>query len=358
MSTALIDQIALQEIVGAEAGTIERDDLTAGAAASDLTEATIAALCLSDPTKLIRAAVALDGTVATMLLLSSSLDAETVAALVAKVGATQLITDRDDLGEAGATRSFEDAVSPGNRDKTQKTQWLMTTSGTTGVPKIIPHTLKSLARSVYRFQPSDAPSWGLLYDPTRFAGLQVVLQALIGGGRLIAANTHAPLKDQLAQLTTNGVTFLSATPTLWRRILMTPGHRDLPLKQVTLGGETADQSTLDALKAAFPGARVTHIYASTEAGVGFSVKDGKAGFPASYLDLAPGGTKLKIAEGCLWLRPATGAPPKSAEIEVDGEGYVRSGDMIEQSGDRLLFLGRESGLINVGGVKFYPETVE
>jgi acyl-CoA synthetase (AMP-forming)/AMP-acid ligase II len=32
--------------------------------------------------------------------------------------------------------------------------------------------------------------------------------------------------------------------------------------------------------------------------------------------------------------------------------------MIEERGDRLIFLGRENGLINVGGVKFYPETVE
>ena len=358
MTTALIDQIALQEIIGAEAGALLRDDLTAVSAASDLTEDTTVALCLTDPVELIRAVIALDGTVGTLLLLSSSLDAETIEALVAKVGATTLITDRDGLVAAGSARAFDDAVTRGSREKTKTTQWLMTTSGTTGIPKIIPHTLKSLTRSVYRFQPSDAPSWGLLYDPTRFAGLQVVLQALIGGGRLIATDTHGTLKEQLGQLASNGVTFLSATPTLWRRILMTPGHRELPLKQVTLGGETADQSTLDALKSAFPEARVTHIYASTEAGVGFSVKDGKAGFPASYLDLAPGGTKLKIVEGCLWLRPATGAPQKSAEVEVDDAGYVRSGDMIEEAGDRLLFLGRESGLINVGGVKFYPETVE
>ena len=139
---------------------------------------------------------------------------------------------------------------------------------------------------------------------------------------------------------------------------MVPGHETLPLRQATLGGEIADQATLDALKASFPNARITHIYASTEAGVGFSVNDGKAGFPRSYLQGAPGGAKLKIADGVLWLRPAHAAPSHGAETEVDEEGYVRSGDMILEEGDRLFFLGRENGVINVGGVKIYPETVE
>jgi len=38
------------------------------------------------------------------------------------------------------------------------------------------------------------------------------------------------------------------------------------LRQITLGGEIADQAVLDALARRFPGARITHVYASTEAG--------------------------------------------------------------------------------------------
>jgi len=87
------------------------------------------------------------------------------------------------------------------------------------------------------------------------------------------------------------------------------------------------------------------------------VNDGRAGFPEAYLSAAPGGTRLKLVDGILWLRPATAAAPGS-DVEVDADGYVRSGDMIETRGDRLHFLGRENGVINVGGVKFFPETVE
>ncbi|PYO64427.1 MAG: long-chain fatty acid--CoA ligase, partial [Gemmatimonadetes bacterium] len=42
----------------------------------------------------------------------------------------------------------------------------------------------------------------------------------------------------------------------------------------------------------------------------------------------------------------------------DGEGFVDTGDIVERRGDRYYFLGRKSGVINVGGLKVYPEEVE
>lgn len=321
------------------------------------------ALKLHDPLDLIRALAALDGQVRAILLLSHALPPETARLLAQAAGCTVLVSDSLPEGKGDiAVRPPAAVLGPQRRADPLPTEWLMTTSGTTGLPKIVPHTLRSLARSVYRFtttDPAALPVWGLLYDPTRFAGLQVVLQALIGGGKLVAADTALPLADQVATLADHGCTHLSATPTLWRRLLMVPGHGRLALRQVTLGGEIADQPTLNAVRAAFPQARLSHIYASTEAGVGFSVTDGVAGFPTAYLDRAPGNVRLKIEDGILWLcPPVTSLVPGLPGIEVDGAGYVRSGDRVTVEGDRVIFLGRENGLINIGGVKVYPETVE
>ena len=73
--------------------------------------------------------------------------------------------------------------------------------------------------------------------------------------------------------------------------------------QITLGGEAVDQDLLDRLHAAFPHARLTHIYASTEMGVCFSVRDGKAGFPADYLSDRSLPCQLRIAsDGELEIR--------------------------------------------------------
>ena len=300
---------------------------------------------------------ALDGRVAGLLLVSSALDPETVRTLARIGGATRIVSDRPDLADA----MLPAEILGRKQDNKVETTWMMTTSGTTGIPKIVPHTLASLSRTVRRDAVARAPVWGLLYDMTRFAGLQVALQSLIGGGILAAADTREPLARQVAFMIEAGTTHLSATPTLWRRLLMVPGIEGLSLRQVTLGGEIADQAILDAVSARFPQARVTHIYASTEAGVGFAVNDRKAGFPRAYLDDAPGGVGIRVAEDMLWLRPPGGRTARYLDgqpLRLDADGYVLTGDRIEVTDDRALFLGRDSGVVNVGGVKVYPERVE
>ncbi len=348
--TPLRRQIAAGDGAHPILGDLDAEALRSGGLADGFGSDARVALCLRDPVQLVRAIAALDGRVEAMLLLSHALAPDTVAVLIERAGMDRLISDRDDLGGAEPVGALFGA----DRDEGDvPTRWLMTTSGTTGIPKIVPHTLASLSRSVLRLTAGAAPVWGLLYDPTRFAGMQVTLQALIGGGTLVPVDTGAPLAAQVAELACAGVTHLSATPTLWRRLLMVPGVRDLPLRQVTLGGEIVDSATLRTLRAAFPAARITHIYASTEAGVGFSVTDEQAGFPASYLEAAPGGVRMKCVDDILWLRP-----PVGAEGPVDAEGYISSGDRIRIEGDRALFLGRENGMMNIGGVKVYPEAVE
>jgi acyl-coenzyme A synthetase/AMP-(fatty) acid ligase len=202
--------------------------------------------------------------------------------------------------------------------------------------------------------------WGLLYDYARFAGLQVVFQALLSGSTLISPSLDAPLAEQVSSLVQGGCTHLSATPTLWRKILMTAGSDQLKLQQITLGGEIAEQRVLNALRLRHPEARITHIYASTEAGVGFSVADGQEGFPATYLTESPTGIELRVREGKLYVRNSSVKPRYVGGVDqfADEEGFVDTGDVVALRGDRYIFLGRETGVINVGGNKVHPEEVE
>jgi acyl-CoA synthetase (AMP-forming)/AMP-acid ligase II len=43
---------------------------------------------------------------------------------------------------------------------------------------------------------------------------------------------------------------------------------------------------------------------------------------------------------------------------ADADGFVDTGDVVERREDRYYFLGRRSGVINVGGLKVHPEEVE
>jgi acyl-CoA synthetase (AMP-forming)/AMP-acid ligase II len=241
-----------------------------------------------------------------------------------------------------------------------RTEWILTTSGTTGRPKMVRHNFSSLTRTTRCDTERGAVQvWGLVYDFTRFAGLQVVLQSLLSGARLVAPPLQVALDVKLSLLAAEGCTHLSATPTMWRKILMTPGAEALPLRQVTLGGEIADDAVLDSLARAFPQARISHIFASTEAGVGFSVSDGCAGFPVTFLTDPPSGIALRVSDGRLWVRnEEVGAAYLGDQGVLAHDGWVDTNDRVEVVGQRVYFRGRESGLINVGGDKVHPEEVE
>lgn len=313
------------------------------------------AVSIADTASLMRLLAGADGRTASLLLLAPSLPSPTIAELQEEAGIAHLVSDRFGLDAIDPTTALDGGAASG-----KKTAWLMTTSGTTGRPKIVRHQLEGLLRTAKPAGQGPAPIWGLLYDPSRFAGMQVVLQSLAGGGRLIAPSADAPMSERLALLARCGATHLSATPTLWRRILMEPGSDDLTPTHITLGGEIADRSVLDALARRYPNARIRHIYASTELGVGFSVRDGLPGFPARWAESRSEGLGLRIRDGMLWIRPEGPAPKGLGDgrLTPDADGFYPTGDQVRQEGDRVHFLGRGSSVINIGGTKIQPEEVE
>jgi acyl-coenzyme A synthetase/AMP-(fatty) acid ligase len=130
---------------------------------------------------------------------------------------------------------------------------------------------------------------------------------------------------------------------------------------VRLSGEIADQAILDSLRAAYPRAGVAHAFASTEAGVAFEVGDGLAGFPASLVGAAGATVELKIEGGTLHIRSggtATRYLGEGCESLRANDGFVDTGDRVELRDGRYHFMGRAGGVINVGGLKVYPEEVE
>ncbi|MDW5265033.1 MULTISPECIES: class I adenylate-forming enzyme family protein [Acidobacteriaceae] len=238
---------------------------------------------------------------------------------------------------------------------------LLTTSGTTGKPKIAIHSLPALLGRIANVKQESA-RWLLTFHPASFAGLQVLLTAMISESELVG--TSVPTVANLANsLQKHQPSHVSGTPTFWRAILLVLENqgRDIPLKQITIGGESVDQVTIDMLRDAFPSARITHIYASTEAGALFAVKDGHAGFPAKWLDQDIEGIGLRIRGDVLEVRS-----PRTMEkyltdpiVKVRTEdGWMVTGDLVEQIGDRVVFRGRADDVINVGGAKVRPEEVE
>ena len=248
-----------------------------------------------------------------------------------------------------------------SRRRSHATEWILLTSGTTGAPKLVLHTLASLT-SALAGQPRPTPGtmvWSTFYDIRRYGGLQIFLRA-VHGGSLVLSDSNEPVSDFLARAQAAGVTHISGTPSHWRRALMSGALATLAPRYVRLSGEIADQAVLDSLRATFPGVPVAHAFASTEAGVAFEVRDGLAGFPAALLD-ADGRTELRVVEDTLRIRsPGTAQRylGEGAEPLRGADGFVDTGDWIERRDGRCYFMGRRGGVINVGGLKVHPEEVE
>ena len=254
------------------------------------------------------------------------------------------------------------------------------TSGTSGTIKAARHDWLRLTRPVRRTGDGFTQRWLLAYRPHLYAGLQVLLQALLNRGTLVAPGPRDDPNQILQLMADAKVQFASATPSYWRRLVLWGDPAivgQVPLRQITLGGEAVDQEILDRLRQAFPQARVVHIYATTELGRCFSVTDGRSGFPTSYLRGASAdGVELQVREQQLFVRSAnamkeyvregdtgsgaegSGAGTPAAWARADVEGWFPTGDLVEVIGDRVRFAGRASDMINVGGNKVYPLLVE
>jgi acyl-coenzyme A synthetase/AMP-(fatty) acid ligase len=295
------------------------------------------------------ALIELDGIARRLIIGTPDLASEHLPALVAKAGVDAIVSDED--------------VRPAEETPVTccRTEWVLLTSGTTGAPKMLVHSFASLTAPIGSAQGQRADVvWGTFYDIRRYGGLQIFLRAVLGPGSFVLSGAGEPIGDYLVRLGAHGATHVSGTPSHWRRALMSPEARAIAPRYIRLSGEIADQGILNALHSFYPQAAVSHAFASTEAGVGFEVDDGLEGFPASMVG-APGDVQIKVVEGSLRIRSARNAARYLGEDDAtltDEEGFVDTGDMVQRRGDRYYFLGRRSGLINVGGLKVYPEEVE
>jgi acyl-CoA synthetase (AMP-forming)/AMP-acid ligase II len=310
------------------------------------------------------AMIELDGIAKRMLLCPPDLNPDHVQALIDDADIDAIVTDEPSRWSDAGVYQIVGARLPqpaiGETQAQRATEWLMLTSGTSGVPNLVGHTLEALTGAIVADSLSrDVGSvWATFYDIRRYGGLQIFLRAVISGGSMVLSEPGEPLPDHVARLAARGVTHISGTPSHWRKLLMSGSAAGFAPRYVRLSGEIADQAMLDDLAGTFPNASIGHAYASPEASVGFAVNDGREGFPASLIGQDRDGVEMKVVDGSLRIRSRRTAHAyvgKHAAALNDADGFVDTGDMVELRGDRYYFIGRRGGIINIGGLKLHPE---
>jgi acyl-coenzyme A synthetase/AMP-(fatty) acid ligase len=312
------------------------------------------------------ALVELDGIARRMVLCTPGLPPAHLRTIMEDAETDTIITDTPALAQdiAGACPVVPCHDRPQPRSPwpggSIATEWVLLTSGTTGRPKLAVHTLATLIGPLNDIL-GPAPVWSTFYDIRRYGGLQILLRAFAGGGSMLLSDAAEPVANFLRRAGAHSVTHISGTPSHWRRALMSAATDAMAPCYIRLSGEASDQPILDHLHQAWPAAAIAHAFASTEAGVAFDVRDFLAGFPAALLDREQNGVTIRIENNSLRIRSprlALRLLGSHAPALRDAAGFVDTGDMIEVRGARCHFAGRREGIINVGGLKVHPETIE
>lgn len=224
------------------------------------------------------------------------------------------------------------------------------TSGTTGQPKKVVHSVATLTRAVRLGERYSEQIWAYAYNPTHMAGLQVFFQAFENLNTLV--NLFGKKREVVyQQIAEKQITHISATPTFYRLLLPFEKSYESVIR-VTLGGEKSDQHLYDAIRHIFPNAKINNVYASTEAGSLFAAKGDCFQIPEAIRD------KFRVVDDELLIHKSLLGFSESFKFT---DNFYHSGDLIEwvdKESGLFRFKSRKNDLINVGGYKVNPGEVE
>ncbi|HPJ24393.1 MAG TPA: fatty acid--CoA ligase family protein, partial [Bacillota bacterium] len=196
----------------------------------------------------------------------------------------------------------------------------------------------------------------LLFD--HIGGFNTLMYILSSAGTIVALQSRSP-EETCRLIEKYQVELLPTSPSFINMILYSRVYEkyDLSsLKLVTYGTEPMPEATLKKFHSLFPNIKLKQTYGLSELGIMSSKSEGS---DSLWLKVGGAGYETKIVDNKLWIMAKSAMLGYlNAPSPFDEEGWFNTGDEVEQKGDYIRFLGRDSEIINVGGEKVYPAEVE
>jgi len=230
------------------------------------------------------------------------------------------------------------------------------TSGSTGRPKGILHDCERLVRRFATPRTAYRTLLFLLFD--HLGGFNTLMAVLCHGGTMVVPSERNP--TEVARVIEAGrVELLPVTPTLLNLLVASGAGDEFDLSSVrlvTYGTEVMPEGTLRKIGRLFPQARFQQTYGLSELG---TMRSKSQGSDSVWIKVGGPGVETRVVDDVLHVRSELAMVGYlNAPSPFDSEGWLSTGDRVEQRGEYFRILGRESDIINVGGQKVFPAEVE
>jgi acyl-coenzyme A synthetase/AMP-(fatty) acid ligase len=189
-------------------------------------------------------------------------------------------------------------------------------------------------------------------------GVNSLLYSLANNGTIIVSDDRTPANVCRA-IQSFKADLLPTSPTFLNLLMLSKAYEEFDLsslKLITYGTEPMQESTLKRLTKILPDAVLQQTYGLSEVGI---LRSKSRSSDSLWLKVGGEEFTTKIVNGTLWIKSDSAMLGYlNAPDPFDADGFLDTGDRVEQDGDWVRILGRESEIINVGGYKVFPAEVE
>ena len=231
-------------------------------------------------------------------------------------------------------------------------------SGTTGKPKMMTQNLANIFEShlVPRNQKKLKILIFLLFD--HIGGLNTLISSIKRGMCLAISDSRNP-DDIIKFIYKAKINILPTTPTFINMLLLSDefaSEKFDSVKLITYGTEKMPPGTLKKINELLPNTRLLQTFGTSETGI---VKTISKSSDSLYFKIVD--SEFKVIDNELFLKTKTQIN-KYEGLNSDSftkDGWFKTGDIVDMDSDGYIkVISRKNNIINVGGLKVFPNEIE
>lgn len=229
-------------------------------------------------------------------------------------------------------------------------------SGSSGKAKGIVHDAGRLLAKFKTPRPARRMIAFLSFD--HIGGINTLLHVLANGGAVVTVANRQPA-TVCAAIERHGVRILPTSPTFLNLLLLSGAldvHPLAGLETITYGTEVMPEATLARLHARLPHVKLQQTYGMSEVGI---LRARSESSESLWVRIGGEGVETRVRGGLLEIRSQSAMVGYlNAPSPFTDDGWLMTGDVVDERDGYLRIHGRQSEQINVGGEKVFPAEIE